>query len=185
MTDSDDVDLPGERDRVADERDAIAERRDARADARDRVSDVRELKVDTLLAAAEIRDARAAARDLDADQRDQADLLYAIVHDVDDTRTAQGRTLAGTDRVHAKADRIASQVDRTVLADVGHSGNEREAAMKDVTAAAVERVEAAKSRDRAAKRRGRPGRPLRVVAPEDPAPPDLISPARQVHTEPL
>jgi hypothetical protein len=166
----DDKELEGERDRVADERDAIAERRDARADARDRLSDVRELKVDTLLAAAELRDARAAARDVDADLRDQEDLLYAIVHDVDDTRTAQGRALAGTDRVHAKADRIASHVDRTVLADIGPSGVEREAATKEATAAAGERLEAAKGRDGAAKRRARAGRTLKVVTPEDPGP---------------
>jgi hypothetical protein len=162
-TEDDNVDLQGQRDRIADERDDIAEKRDARADDRDRVSAVRELKVDTLLAAAEIRDARAAARDLDADQRDQADLLYAIVHDVDDTRTSQGRSLAGSDRVHAKADRIASQVDRTVLADVGPSGVEREAAKKEATAAAGERAEAAQGRDLEARRRDRHGRTLRVI----------------------
>lgn len=167
-TDDDSVDLGTERDRIADERDDIAARRDARADDRDRVSAVRELKVDTLLAAAEIRDARAAARDLDADQRDQADLLYAIVHDVDDTRASQGRSLAGADRVHAKADRIASQVDRTVLADVGPSGDERDAALTDAARAAVERVEAAGNRDRAAKRRARERRTLRIVTPEKP-----------------
>jgi hypothetical protein len=166
--DDDKIDLDSQRDRIADERDDIAEKRDARADDRDRVSAVRELKVDTLLAAAEIRDARAAARDLDADQRDQADLLYAIVHDVDDTRTSQGRSLAGSDRVHAKADRIASQVDRTVLADVVPRGDEREAALTDAARAAVERVEAAGSRDRAAKQRGRRRRTLSIVTPEKP-----------------
>jgi hypothetical protein len=167
-TDDDNVDLDSQRDRIADARDDIADQRDARAADRDRVSAVRELKVDTLLAAAEIRDARATARDLDADQRDQADLLYAIVHDVDDTRTSQGRSLAGSDRVHAKADRIASQVDRTVLADVGPSGDEREAALTDAARAAVARIEAAGSRDRAAKRRGRTRRGLRIVTPDKP-----------------
>jgi hypothetical protein len=170
QTDGDNADLQGQRDRIADERDDIAEKRDARADDRDRVSTVRELKVDTLLAAAEIRDARATARDYDADQRDQADLLYAIVHDVDDTRTSQGRSLAGTDRVSSKADRMASQVDRTVLADVGPTGDERAAAMKDATGAAVERFEAAQSRDRAAERRAHTGRRLRIVTPEGQVP---------------
>jgi hypothetical protein len=169
-TDDDNVDLDGQRDRIADERDVIADERDARATDRDRVSAFRELKVDTLLAAAEIRDARAIARDLDADQRDQADLLYAIVHDVDDTRTSHGRSLAGSDRVHAKADRIASQVDRTVLADVWPSGDEREAALTNAVRAAVERIEAGGSRDRAAERRGRKRRALRIVTPDNPLP---------------
>jgi hypothetical protein len=169
-TDEQYVDSADQRDLAADRRDDLAGQRDARADERDQVSTERELKVDMILATAEIRDARAAARDFDADQRDQADLLYAIVHDVDDTRTSQGRSQAGKDRVSSKADRIASQVDRTVLADVGPTGDEHNAAIKEAMSAAAERLEAATARDRASKQRGDSKRPLRIVTPEDDRP---------------
>lgn len=167
-TDDEYVDLADQRDLVADRRDFLAGQRDARSDKRDQAITERELKVDMILATAEIRDARAAARDFDADQRDQADLLYAIVHDVDDTRLSQGRSLAGKDRLSSKTDRIASQVDRTVLANVGPTGDESYAATKDALTAAAERSEAAKVRDRAAKQRGRSERTLRIVTPEEP-----------------
>jgi hypothetical protein len=152
------VSLQNQRDAIADQRDEIAERRDAVAAERDDASASRELKVDAIMAAAEIRDARAAARDFDADQRDQADLLFAIVHDVDDARASQARGTAGTDRVHAKSDRTVSGVDRSLLADFGFTAADRAAALKRAMAATVERVEAANSRDRAAKRRRRLGR---------------------------
>ena len=98
----DNVELARPRDAAADRRDEIAAQRDAAAAERDDASAGRELKVDAILAAAEIRDARAAARDFDADQRDQADLLFAIVHDVEDARASQSRTAAGTDRVQPR-----------------------------------------------------------------------------------
>jgi hypothetical protein len=163
----DNVDWESQRNEIADQRDDIAAKRDARADERDRVSDHRELKVDAILAAASIRDERANLRDLDADQRDQADLLYAIVHDADDTRASQARSQASTDRMHSKGDRIASEIDRTLLADVGRSSDEREAAKKDAATADADRFQAARKRERSARRRSSHGRPLRIIEPED------------------
>jgi hypothetical protein len=65
-----------------------------------------------------------------------------------------------------KADRLASQVDRVVLADVGPSGDEREVALKDATRTAVGRVEAAGRLPNSVATGGT----LRIVTPENPLP---------------
>jgi hypothetical protein len=161
------VNLQDQRDAIADQRDEIAGQRDAAAAQREDASAGRELKVDAILAAAEIRDARAAARDFDADQRDQADLLFAIVHDVDDARASQSRGAAGTDRVQAKADRTVSGVDRSLLADFGVTAADRAAALKQAVTETVERIEAANSRDRAAKQRRRLARKLKIATSDE------------------
>jgi hypothetical protein len=74
-------------------------------------------QIDAILAAAALRDDRAAIRAFEADQRDQTAILDAFVSG-DDGSAFQARQLAKADRDSARADRIAAELDRYLLADL-------------------------------------------------------------------
>jgi hypothetical protein len=81
-------------------------------------------QIDAILAAAALRDDRAAIRAFEADQRDQTAILDAFVGGEDDGPAFQARQLAKGDRDSARADRIAAELDRYLLADINASSPE-------------------------------------------------------------
>jgi hypothetical protein len=134
------------RDAAADRRDSVADARDVLADDRDQLSQEREIDIETIFAAADLRDAQADARDFAAEQRDMAANLDAFVRNVDDADAFDARESARRDRLRSKADRVASELDRYLLTDVGPSQQEREAKLDHRIAAAVDRLEADNAR---------------------------------------
>jgi hypothetical protein len=94
---------------------------------RDQTTDERD-RVEEILRAAEQRDDQADARDSEAYRRDMATNLEAFVHRVDDDEAYQARSLAAKDRARARADRVASKLDRHLLTGLSPNADEREAA---------------------------------------------------------
>jgi hypothetical protein len=147
---SDHTDASRHTDRTAaEERDRVADQRDLIADAREAAWTDREAHVDSIFAAAALRDDRAAIRDFEADQRDMQANLEAFVNDVDDSPAFEAREAARANRLHAKSDRVAAEVDRYVLSDLGPTPEERESALNHRISAAVDRIEAASGRQHA------------------------------------
>lgn len=129
-------------------RNGLAARRDCFADQADSVtadhdadSPDREIDVASILATAELRDSRADARDFAAQQRDMAANLDAFVRNVDDADAFTAREFARRDRLRSKADRVASELDRYLLIDMGQGGGERASGLTSRLAAAVERIQ--------------------------------------------
>jgi hypothetical protein len=121
---------PDERGQIADDHDAIADEGDSVSYALDTLSDSAR-RVEDILLAAEIRDRQADARDSEAHRRDMAANLDAFIHRVDDESAYQARTLAAKDRARARADRVASKLDRHLLTGLSPNADERAAAASE------------------------------------------------------
>jgi hypothetical protein len=85
-------------------------------------------RIEEILTAAELRDEQADVRDSEAYRRDMAANLDAFVRRVDDDEAYQARSQAAKDRAHARADRVASKLDRHLLTGLSPNADEREGA---------------------------------------------------------
>ena len=85
-------------------------------------------RIEEILNAAELRDKQADVRDSEAYRRDMAANLDAFVRRVDDDEAYQARSQAAKDRAHARADRVASKLDRHLLTGLSPNAYEREEA---------------------------------------------------------
>jgi hypothetical protein len=117
------------------ESDRPPDQRSPGSDARWVPSSERAEQIDAILAAAALRDDRAAIRAFEADQRDQAAILDAFVSGDDDGPAFQARLRAKADRDSARADRIAAELDRYLLADLSASPLEPDVAVPSRTVA--------------------------------------------------
>ena len=105
------------RERVNHERPDAIDAREERVEAREVAVESREDAVDRILVAAEQRDHRATARDAAANRRDLDKSIDEYLDDPPDTAALQARSYAALDRTESRADRAASKVDRTTLAE--------------------------------------------------------------------
>jgi hypothetical protein len=120
----------GERARIGDQRDKIADEREAIADAREAAWTRWEAKCHAITTAADLRDQRADERDTEAHRRDTAAETDECPGTSDGGQAIETPMFARRDRAHAKANRIASAVDRFQLTFFTPSSAERRAAAK-------------------------------------------------------
>jgi hypothetical protein len=138
-----------ERDQIGDERDRIADERDAVANAREAAWVRWEANAHGIVAAADLRDQGADVRDSEAYGRDVAATDDAPRVGGDEEAHC-ARTFARADRDHAKANRIASAVDRFRLSFLTPAWSERRRAARQRLEAGEARLKADVERHEAA-----------------------------------
>jgi hypothetical protein len=84
-----------------------------------------ERRIEEILSAAELRDKQADVRDSEAYRRDMAANLDAFVRSIDDDDAYRARSRAAKDRAQARADRVASKLDRHLLTGLSPNADER------------------------------------------------------------